>query len=365
MIQNKERLVARISTKINLKGNVNNAIVKEYPELENLEITPSKEEQNFNGIYGSVKVHEVTSNIDPNIISENIKEGINILGVDGKFSGIDTTDATATAGDLLKDKTAYANGEQIVGTIEEYDGSFTGGGDSLKITDTSYLFYNNSRLDQIDDILTFCKDVTSTRYMFYGSIQLKTLDLSGLDTSKVTDMNYMFGNTGISNLNTSNFDTSNVTDMSHMFANTYLESIDLRHFNTSNVTTMRNMFMTSTKLVNLNLSECDFGKVKNVYRMFQNCKTLVELRGFKNLGKGYTDKSTSDSDYTLDLSACTLLTHDSLIDVINNLYDLNLTYDVANGGKLYGQQLVLGSTNTAKLTTEELAIATNKGWTVS
>ena len=56
--------------------------------------------------------------------------------------------------------------------------------------------------------------------------------------------------------------------------------------------------------------------------------------------------------------------NESLMNVINNLYDLNLTYDVANGGTLYRQILRLGSTNLAKLTSDEIAIATNKGWDV-
>jgi len=46
------------------------------------------------------------------------------------------------------------------------------------------------------------------------------------------------------------------------------------------------------------------------------------------------------------------------MNVINNLYD------IATKG-CNTQQLVLGSTNIAKLTAEEIAIATNKGWTVS
>ena len=41
--------------------------------------------------------------------------------------GIDTSDATATPGDILKDKTAYADGEKIVGAIPTYDGTFSGG----------------------------------------------------------------------------------------------------------------------------------------------------------------------------------------------------------------------------------------------
>jgi hypothetical protein len=55
---------------------------------------------------------------------------------------------------------------------------------------------------------------------------------------------------------------------------------------------------------------------------------------------------------------CTKLTHDSLMNVINNLYDIK-----SKGCNT--QQLVLGSTNLAKLTAEEINIAVEKGFSVS
>jgi len=62
-------------------------IVKENPKLIDLDIIPSKEEQIFNhdGEYGYdvVKVAPVTADADTNIKAENIKSGVNILGVEG------------------------------------------------------------------------------------------------------------------------------------------------------------------------------------------------------------------------------------------------------------------------------------------
>lgn len=60
------------------------------------------------------------------------------------------------------------------------------------------------------------------------------------------------------------------------------------------------------------------------------------------------------------MNAATGLTHESLMNIINNLYDLNLTYNVAGGGTLYTQKLVIGEENIAKLTADEIAIATAK-----
>lgn len=130
----------KVRKKVNI-GEIKMGVKKVYPELEDLEVTPIAEEQTFKsskGGFGNVIVKGITSNIDTDIKPENIKEGINILGIDGSYSGIDTSNATATATDLLKDKIAYANGEQITGTIEEYDGSFSGEGSTINELEASF-----------------------------------------------------------------------------------------------------------------------------------------------------------------------------------------------------------------------------------
>lgn len=51
------------------------------------------------------------------IISGNIKNGITILGVTGSSSVVDTSDANATAANILSTKTAYVNGSKLTGTM--------------------------------------------------------------------------------------------------------------------------------------------------------------------------------------------------------------------------------------------------------
>ena len=109
-----------------------------------------------------------------------------------------------------------------------------------------------------------------------------------------------------------------------------------------------------------NIALLDFSKATNIqFVVNYNSNKLTNLGGFKNLGKAYqTTQSANYYMYTLDLSSCTNLTHESLMNVINNLYD------IASIG-VQPQKLQLGSTNLAKLTDEEKAIATNKGWSIS
>jgi surface protein len=202
--------------------------------------------------------------------------------------------------------------------------------------------------------------------MFNTTSQLKIhLDLSHFDTKNIENFGYMFYNSGITSVDLSSFETSNGTSFSSMFYGcSKLTELNVNHFDTSNATGMNQTFYSMSLIKDLDISNWDASKV-DACAYFISGTNLENLVFLKNLGKGFTKKSNNSNTYKLDFSGTRKLTHDSLMDVINKLYDLNLTYNVANGGKLYTQQLILGTTNMEKLTSEEIAIATAKGWTVS
>lgn len=151
-------------------------------------------------------------------------------------------------------------------------------------------------------------------------------------------------------------DTSNITNMASMFYGcNRLENIP--QLDTGNVTDMASMFGICSALETV--PQLNANKVNSLRYMFYQCRKLTNFGGLLNLGQAYlTSQSANYNQYQLDLSTSAILTRDSLINVVNGLYDI-ATKGVAT------QQLILGSTNITKLTAEEIAIATNKGWSVS
>lgn len=197
----------------------------------------------------------------------------------------------------------------------------------------------------------FESDISSTSYAGVALIK-KIPDNTTVSTNNLSNAFYNMKNlTEIPLL-----DTSNVLDMRGMFANCS-SLISIPQLDTSNVTTIQTCFSGCSSLTTLPL--LNFSKVINIQNIIISCPAVTTLGGFLNLGQAYlTTASASYASYRLTLSGANNLTHDSLMNVINNLYD------IASAG-VQTQQLVLGSTNLAKLTDEEILIATNKGWTVS
>ena len=162
-----------------------------------------------------------------------------------------------------------------------------------------------------------------------------------VDTSKANNMTAMFSSC-VNLMQVPLLDTSNVVHFDEMFYNcSSLTTVP--QFNTSSLYSAQLMFAGCSKLVSVPL--LDFTNAKELRSMLLACSELAELGGFSNLS------------VSLDLSSSRKLTADSIMNVINEAKDLSETGGTAT--------LTLGSTNIEKLTEEQIAIASFKGWTLA
>ena len=219
-----------------------------------------------------------------------------------------------------------------------------------KVTNMSTMFNGCKKIETIPALNT--SKVTDMSGMFSECPAL--IEIPELDTSNVTTMTSMFNRcTNLKTIPTMN--TNKVTNMASMFYYSGITTIP--ELNTSNVTSVYNMFYSCLDLITI--PKLNFENVNNVSGFLTGAESVVNIGGFENLGKAYlTNKSANYSNYGLVLTNCSKLTHDSLMNIINNLYDIKTKGCQA-------QRLQLGPTNLAKLTDEEKQIAINKGWNVS
>ncbi|EAW7209209.1 BspA family leucine-rich repeat surface protein [Listeria monocytogenes] len=150
--------------------------------------------------------------------------------------------------------------------------------DTSAVSNMRGMFYRCSALEELDVSHFDTSSVTNMLYMFCDNEKLEKLDVSNFDTSSVTDIRMMFDNcSGLEELDVSNFDTSSVTTMTSMFRNcSGLEELDLSNFDTSSVTNMQGMFQNCTSLEKLDISNFDTSSVTVMTYMFQNCTSLEE-----------------------------------------------------------------------------------------
>lgn len=196
---------------------------------------------------------------------------------------------------------------------------------------------NAKNLEEINFIGSSSKSIatadTSLMSFFYGCTSLNKVDLSGLNTSNVTNMVSFFsgctsltndGKTSYIKFNNgdkSYFTTSKVTNMSYMFYGSGITKLDLSGFDVSSLTDMYSMFANCSGLKEINLSSFN-GAVSTEYAStpglpssfypFTGCNNLEEItfgsnwhhadsKTYLKLGvSGYWKYTSTSNIYTSD-----------------------------------------------------------------
>ena len=338
----------------------------EFPDvilakLQEKEVVPTKEKQEivsdpqYDGL-SKVTVNAVTSEIDENIKAENIKEGVSILGIEGTVKPFKEL--------VLQDKTVNPTSEiQEIVADEGYDALNKVVVNAQTGVDIYDYFEKNieNTTGTSQSLTTYIKKVPSmdtsktTNFDYFFNDFNSITEIPLIDTSNGTNFDSMFTNctslVRIPELNTHNMKTAE-----NMFHNCDV-LISIPQLDTSNTWSIRNMFSGCRKLTTIPLLNAS--KITVIHYPFASCSNLTNFGGLENIGEAYsTTQGANYPFYQFTLSDSLKLTHESLLNVINNLYDIKTKGCPA-------QKLVLGTSNLAKLTAEEIAIATEKGWTVS
>jgi surface protein len=257
--------------------------------------------------------------------------------------------------------------------------------DTSNVTSMDYVFANCGKLEEIDvsnwdvskvvscnSIFAGCKavkELNTTNWnlksnnivqMFKNCEALEMVDASRLDVSNVTTLERVFSNCkSLKIIDVSKWDVSNVVNMTSTFGDCLsVNVLDVSNWDVSKVKRIDSIFYSCSELEMLDLTNWDVSNVENISFAFGACRKLSSLVGYRSIDEVITNNITAlkglkvSSYFSLN---DTILDRASLRAVINGLADL--TGQTA-------QKLTLGATLIAKLTDEDIAIATNKNWTI-
>ena len=189
-----------------------------------------------------------------------------------------------------------------------------------------------------------------------------------LDVSSVTTLQSAWQNCySLQSLNLSGWDTESVTTLQGTWQNCYsLQSLNLSGWDTESVTTLQGTWQNCCSLQSLNLSGWDVSSVTSLKSAWQSCYNLqsINLSGWDVSRLSSTNVAYPNGGMLIDYWPSVISTNQSYSSAaslsIASLLRIIDSLPVATGART----LTLGQ-NKLKLTAEQIAVATQKGWTVA
>lgn len=244
----------------------------------------------------------ISLRIVPNLNTNNVNSMFNMFGGCKNLETVFITNySTVTSMDNMFEECT---------SFKEFDNITT-----TNVEDMGRMFYGCETLEKVRLDATSC---VSMEFMFYNCKKLKEIEL--INTGKCNNMEYCFR--GCRNLTS------------------------IPPINTYRVVSLNGAFSDCTKLKSVPKINCaNLGVISDI---FFNSNEVTELGGFENLRINWND--------SYGLANCPKLTYQSVMNVINNLYDFRANGDTTT------KTLKLHSNSLAMLSNDDIAIATTKGW---
>lgn len=284
-----------------------------------------------------------------------------------KFNQIDSANPAATVRTCIR-KVLQVRKTNILHQFRECDNLTYVNFDNCVLNRTNILYRCNNA-NQVIEIS--CKNVTLTNVPWYTSNFIVTQeDVDTWDISKLTSFSNLFDGFKGTAIDVSKWDFSKITDVNGMFTNSNVKVIDTSKWNdTSKITKFTNFCNSATcEYITLTFSGSMWAVMhtcQNVKHVtWKNCTVSIDNYSFPSYGNAknaewqitFDNAVISAENGTLGvLNYYNHLTAESLMSVINALADRT---------GMDSDTLTLGSEHLAKLTPEQIKIATDKNWTV-